>query len=294
MKPLADQVQEILQRLLANAAVYAIALVVLLVALLVAIVAARQVRSWVARTGAPYGVQNLLALVARIVIVVVGLTIGLGIAGLNLAPLLAGVGVIGLVLGIALKDPLENFMAGFVLLIRQPYTVGDRIVSQGYEGTVTEVNLRSTVIRTYNGESVHLPNGLVLRSPLVNKTAYPVTRTTVDLRVPFETDLARAMEVAGEAVRSVEGVQADPAVEVAVLDFDERGAGIQVRYWTESLGATVNRVSIAARRRLKEAFDREGIEFAMPLREAFRRAARDSGDGAGEGAAAQESRPTQA
>ncbi|MFN2431852.1 MAG: mechanosensitive ion channel family protein [Gemmatimonadota bacterium] len=275
LSPAVDRFREIVEGVLAGLPNYGIALLVLLLSFFVGIVAARQVRRWVARTGAQYGVQNLLGIVARVIFGLVGLTLALGVIGLNLAPLVAGVGVVGLVLGIALKDPLENFMAGIVLLIRQPYTAGDRIMTNGIEGTVTEINIRSTIIRTYGGEQAHVPNGAILREPILNRTAYPATRTTIDLRIPYGAELARALDVAAEAVRAHPDVEADPAVEVAVTDFDERGVGLQVRYWTHSLGATVNRASIECRRRLKEAFDREGIAFAPGLRELLLRAAGD-------------------
>lgn len=264
LSPAAERSREILNSFLADLPVYALAALVLGVALLAGMLAARQVRGWVARAGAQYGLQNLLAALARLTVVLLGLALALGIVGINLAPIVAGLGVAGLVVGIALKDALENFIAGVVLLVRRPFTVGDRIVTNGIEGTVTEINLRNTVIRTYGGEEAHVPNGAVLREPVLNKTAYPVARTTVDLRVPYGSDLARAVATLEEAVRAIPEVKSDPPVEVAVLGFEDWGVGLQVRYWTESLGATMNRISILARRRIKEALDGMGIPFAAP------------------------------
>ena len=266
--PAAERSREILREVLASVPVYGLALAVMVLSFVAGVFAARLVRRSVARTGAHYGLQNLLAIAVGVVLAVVGLLVAVAIVGLDLAPLLGGVGVLGLVLGIALKDPLENFMAGIVLMARQPYTVGDRIVSNGIEGSVTEINVRSTVIKTYDGEAVHVPNGAVLRQPILNRTAYPIVRSTIDVRVRYEEDLLRAMRAAGDAVRAIADVRSDPAPEVAVGSFDDRGVGLQVRYWTDSLGATVNRVSIEARRGVKEAFDREGLAFATIFPEA--------------------------
>ena len=108
----------------------------------------------------------------------------------------------------------------------------------------------------------------MLRQPILNRTAYPIVRSTIDVRVSYEEDLLRAMRAAGDAVRAIADVRSNPAPEVAVGSFDDRGVGLQVRYWTDSLGATVNRVSIEARRGVKEAFDREGLAFATIFPEA--------------------------
>jgi small-conductance mechanosensitive channel len=260
----AERSRQILQSLVANLPNYVLALAAFLFMLLVGVVAASQVRRAVARTRAHYGLQNLLASLTRLFFGAVGVVLALGILGIDPAAIVAGFGVAGLVFGIAFKDILENFMAGIILLLRQPFTVGDRVVTNGVEGIVTEVNLRSTILKTYDGEEVRVPNGAVLRQPLTNRTAYPVARTVITLRVSYAADLARAAEEVERAVRSVRGVREEPAPEVAVVDFAETGVTLQARYWTDSLGATVNRVSIEARLRIKQALDEAAIEFAVP------------------------------
>ncbi|HEY7529626.1 MAG TPA: mechanosensitive ion channel family protein [Gemmatimonadota bacterium] len=262
--PAVERSREILQGLLASLPNVAMAILTLTASWIVGHVAARLVMRPLARTGAHFGVQKLVGTMTRVVVGLIGLFLALAIVGIDVAPLAAGVGVLGLVAGIALKDPLENFMAGIVLFVRQPYTAGDRIVTTGIEGTVVDVNLRSTIIKTYDGELVHVPNGAILRAPLVNRTAFPVVRSAVDVIVPYDQDLERAMAVVSSVLRSGPDVKPDPAPEVAVVEFGERGVRLQARFWTDSLGATVNRVGIDVRRRLKDAFEREGISFPPP------------------------------
>jgi small-conductance mechanosensitive channel len=262
--PAVERSREILQGLLASLPNVAIAILVLASSWVVGHLVARFVTRPVARARAHFGVQKLVGTITRIVVGVIGLLVALAILGIDVAPLAAGVGILGLVAGIALRDPLESFMAGMVLFTRQPYTTGDRILTNGVEGTVVDVNLRSTVIKTYDGELVHVPNAAILRVPLVNRTAFPVVRTVVDVVVPFDQDLDRAMAIVEEVLRGIGDVRRDPPPEVAVVEFGDRGVRLQLRYWTDSLGATVNRTAIEVRRRVKEALDREGISFPAP------------------------------
>ncbi len=262
LRSAAERWEEIVGSLVMNLPNYILALVIVLLTLLAGVFAARQVKRVLARTGAPYGVQNLLGSLTRIGFGVVGVMIGLGIVGVDAAAIVAGAGVAGLVFGIAFKDILENFMAGILLLLRQPFTVGDRIATNGLEGSVTEINLRTTVLKTYDGEEARVPNGAVLRNPIVNKTAYPSARTVVEVRVPGSEDLGRAVRVVDEAVRSVPGVKEDPQPEVAVVGFEDGAVRLHARLWSDSLGATVNRVSIQARLRIKEALDEAEIALA--------------------------------
>ena len=268
-----DRFHEMLQRLVANLPNYILALTAFLAALLIGFYVGRQVRRAVARARGPHGVQNLLDFGTRIVFGTLGLLLALGILGIDAAAIAAGLGVAGLIFGIAFRDILENFMAGVVLLVRRPFTVGDRVATNGVEGVVTEVDLRSTILKTYDGEEVRVPNGAVLRLPLTNRTAFPVSRTVIGLRVAYASDLRQAVAAVDGAVRSVEGVLDEPAPEVAVVDFGETGVGLQARYWTSSAGAVVNRASIEARLAIKQALDDAGVEFALP---AAPRPARDA------------------
>jgi small conductance mechanosensitive channel len=260
----AERFHQLTQAFVTNLPNYLLALATFLVLLLAGTFAARQIRRALARTGAPYGLQSLLGSLARIGLAAVGLMLALGILGVDAAAIVAGAGVAGLVLGIAFKDILENFMAGILLLLRQPFTVGDRILTNGIEGTVTEINLRATVLKTYDGEEARVPNGAVLRSPVLIKTAYPLVRTVLELRVPYSEDLGRTVQVVEGAVRGVAGVAGEPAPEVAVVDYREGAMTLQARFWTDSSGAVANRLGIQVRLRVKEALDRAGIELAVP------------------------------
>jgi small-conductance mechanosensitive channel len=260
-----ERSHEILEAVVASLPNIALAVAAFLIMLLTGLLAGRQVRRAVARTRAHYGLQNLLATLTRVAFGALGVVLGLGILGIDAGAIVAGLGVAGLVVGIAFKDILENFIAGIVLLVRQPFTVGDRVVTNGVEGVVTDVNTRSTVLKTYDGEEVLVPNGAVLRAPVTNRTAYPVTRTVIPFRIAYGADLARALEAVEAAIRSVPDVRTEPAPEVVAVDFADNGIAVQARYWTESAGSAANRASVAARVAIKRALDEAGVEFAPTL-----------------------------
>jgi small-conductance mechanosensitive channel len=274
----ADRSHEILQAVVASLPNIALAVAAFLIMLLAGLVAGRQVRRAVARTRAHYGLQNLLATLTRVAFGALGVVLGLGILGIDAAAIVAGLGVAGLVFGIAFKDILENFIAGIVLLVRQPFTVGDRVVTNGVEGVVTDVNTRNTILKTYDGEEVLVPNGAVLRAPVTNRTAYPVSRTVIPLRIAYGADLGRALEAVEAAIRSVPDVRTEPAPEVVAVDFADNGIAVQARYWTESAGNAVNRASVAARVAIKRALDEAGVAFApAPGLGAVREGEREAG-----------------
>ncbi|HEV2124408.1 MAG TPA: mechanosensitive ion channel, partial [Chloroflexota bacterium] len=119
-------------------------------------------------------------------------------------------GVTGLILGFALRDILENFVAGILILWRRPFRVGDQIRSGKFEGTVEEVNFRSTVMRSYDGIRVFIPNGKVLTEPVENLTAYHRRRTTVALGIDQNASVQEARQVILRSLRDAPGVLHDP------------------------------------------------------------------------------------
>ena len=278
----AERSHEILQNVVASLPNIGLALAAFLIMVLAGLVAGRQVRRAVARTRAHYGLQKLLATLTRVAFGALGVVLGLGILGIDAGAIVAGLGVAGLVFGIAFKDILENFIAGIVLLVRQPFTVGDRVVTNGVEGVVTDVNTRSTILKTYDGEEVLVPNGAVLRAPVTNRTAYPVTRTVIPFRIAYGADLGGALEAVEATVRSLPDVRTEPAPEVVVVDFADNGIAVQARYWTESGGSAVNRASVAARVAIKRALDEAGVAFApAPGLGLMREGEREAGSGRG-------------
>jgi small-conductance mechanosensitive channel len=203
--------------------------------------------------------------------VVLGILVGFWIAipTINFREIYAGLGVTGLILGFALRDLLENFAAGILILWRRPFKLDDQIRSGSYEGTVAEINFRSTVLRTYDGLKVFVPNGRIFTEPVENLTGYRERRSTVVLGIDQSASVDTARRVILDELRQMgpSGVLPEPAPVVFFDAVGEYANNLHVLYWT----APPNRFSELTTRsevteRLYAALIEAGIAFPYPIR----------------------------
>jgi small conductance mechanosensitive channel len=215
------------------------------------------------------GARPAAQLVGRVVggvVVVAGFVYALQVLGVRLGPVLGALGIGGLALAFAAQSILENLFASVLLQSRRPFRRGDQISTNEVEGTVVDVNFRTVVVRTYAGERVLVPCSQVLNNPIVNFTAGGTRRTTLDVGVAYDTDLATARRVLQGAVRSVDGVRADPAPEVWVEQFNESSIDFALRFWHAPDIATLWRVRSGVAMAVKSALDDAGITIPFPQR----------------------------
>lgn len=240
--------------------------VVLVVGVVGSAVAARLVGRVLVRRGIEGFAGDLVGRLLGYLVLALGLFYALSVLGVRVGPLLGALGIAGVALAFALKDILENFLAGVLLQVRRPFDRGDQIVTGDHEGTVIEVNARSVVIEQPSGERVVVPSSSLINDPIVNLTAHPLRRTTLEVGVAYGTDLERARQVIGDAVAGVEGASGGPAPEVLVVAFGESSIDLAVRYWHGSTIASMWTVRDEVARAVKAALDREGIDIPFPQR----------------------------
>ncbi|MCU0523181.1 MAG: mechanosensitive ion channel family protein, partial [Anaerolineae bacterium] len=147
-----------------------VALLTFLAGLLLAGPAARGVRRALALRIREAGLLDLLAKLVRWAVIVTGLVVALEQVSFNVTGFVAGLGIAGLTIGFALQDIARNFVAGILLMIRQPFAIGDDVSVAGFAGAVVAVNTRDTVIRTWDGELTIVPNTKVFENPITNYT----------------------------------------------------------------------------------------------------------------------------
>ena len=186
--------------------------------------------------------------------------------GLRLGDVVATLGLGSVAVGFAFQDIFKNFLAGILLLVNEPFRIGDAVVIGTYEGVVTHIDIRTTNVRTYTGELVLIPNSIVFTSSVQVRTAYPERRTDLVVGVAYATDLGAATELAARAVAAIEGVCAEPSVIVDATEFAESAINLTVRYWTKSNKQAVLRTQTRAIIALKTAFDAAGIDIPFPIR----------------------------
>ncbi len=190
----------------------------------------------------------------------------IALPGVSFTELIASLGVGGIVLGFALRDILENFVAGIIILARRPFAVGDQIRSGEHEGSVTEINFRSTVLRTYDGLRVFIPNGSLLTQPVENLTSYGERRSEITLAIHQDASVAEARETILGELASIDDVMTDPEPLVLFSAIGESSNDLHVLYWTAPPTRLHQRTTASlVTERLYAALIKAGIEFPYPI-----------------------------
>lgn len=214
-------------------------------------------------------VRTLVATVTYAAVLLAGLFVALGVLDLDrtVTSLLAGAGIVGLALAFAFQDTAENFISGVLISVRRPFTYGDVVETNGHMGIVDRVTLRSTVLRTFQGQVVRIPNSSVYGEPLVNYSALGSRRIDLACGVAYGDDLREAMRVAVEAVEGVEGRSPDQDVRLFYEEFGGSSVNFVISFWIP-FGAQADFLEARSEAivRLKEAFDRAGITIPFPIR----------------------------
>ncbi len=192
-----------------------------------------------------------------------GLLIALTIVmpSLNPGDLVAGLGVSSIAIGFAFKDILQNWLAGLLILLRQPFRVGDQIEVDTHVGTVESIKTRATNIRTYDGQRIVIPNSTVYTNSVVVKTAYATRRAEYDVGIGYGDDLDAARDVIRRAVDACEHVDSEHGIDVLTWDLAASWVTIRVRWWTKSLREDLVATRAEVIRAIKYALDEAGIDM---------------------------------
>ncbi len=217
-----------------------VALVVLILAIGLAYLLAKLTRSRAAARDR----QSLGEVASALIkwgIVLIGIMLAVSIVAPSIKPgdILAGLGVGSVAIGFAFKDILQNMLAGILILLRQPFEVGDQIVSGGHEGTVEKIETRATFLKTYDGMRVVIPNSDIYTNAVVVKTAFDAIRSEYDIGVGCNDSWEDAKRLILEAASRCEGVLSEPAPEVIPVAMADFSNNIRLRWWTKSDRASV-------------------------------------------------------
>lgn len=182
--------------------------------------------------------------------------------GVNVGPLVAGLGITGFILGFAFQESLGNLASGMMIAINQPFKVGDFVEAAGFAGSIVEVNMMATVLSTPDNKKVVIPNKSAWGSPIVNYTALGQRRVDMQVGIAYGSDIAKAVEVIKATVAKVPGVLPDPAPAVVVGGLNDSQVTINVRPWAAC--ADYWGVYSTTLQSVKLALDKAGIEIPFP------------------------------
>lgn len=214
-------------------------------------------------------VNRFLSKIATAIFFLVVLFVVLNILGLStaLTTLLGTAGVAGLAVGLALQDPLINLFAGVMMSVRNFFKIGDLVETNDFFGTVEKISLRSTTIRTPQGQEVILPNKSVYQNPVKNYSTSSVRRIDLSCGVSYGDDLEKVKEVATRAVQDRVKFDREKPIDFFYTEFGSSSINFILRFWTNT-GSQGNYLQLQsdAIMALKQAFDANDITIPFPIR----------------------------
>jgi small conductance mechanosensitive channel len=214
-------------------------------------------------------VNSLISQVIFLIIFVVGFFIALGVLELDkaLTSLLAGVGLVGLILGFAFQDIAANFIAGIIISFEQPFKINDLIKTNDHFGIVKVIRIRTTEIITPQGEYVIIPNKEVYTNPLINYSISGQRRIDLDVGISYGEDLEEVKRVTIDAVKDITNQDKSKDVEVMFKEFGDSSINFSLRFWITTTVEKSYKTAISeAVMKIKKAYDANNITIPFPIR----------------------------
>ena len=186
----------------------------------------------------------------------------LGKLGVNVGPIVAGLGVTGFILGFAFQESLGNLASGLMIAINQPFKIGDYVIVAGLEGTIMKVDMMATELATADNKKVVIPNKSAWGAPITNFSALGRRRVDIKIGIDYASDVGKAIEIALKSLATVPGVLKDPAPSVSVASLDDSQVTLNVRPWSN--GGDYWSVYNSTCQIVKTAFEKNGIQIPFP------------------------------
>ena len=179
--------------------------------------------------------------------------------GIDMKPIIAGLGVTGFVVGFACQESLSNFASGIMIALNHPFKVGDYVIAGGVEGSVRELNMMAVVMTTPDNKLMTVPNKAVWGSAITNFSALETRRVDVSVGIAYGADVGLAKQTALDSLAQIPEIIADPAPMTEVSSLGDSAVVLTVRAWCKN--ADYWTVYFAATRKVKEAFAEKGVQI---------------------------------
>ncbi|MEJ2265713.1 MAG: mechanosensitive ion channel family protein [Anaerolineales bacterium] len=266
--PALERINEMVNNFIADLPNMVLALIILVLFFLLAKGIQILVRRVSIRSGLGVSAGIVLGRLGQWSIALVGIIIAASIVfpSMQAANIIELLGITSIAIGFAFRDVAQNFLAGILVLLTQPFRIGDQIIVSGFEGTVEDIQTRATFIRMYDGRRVVIPNAnLFIESVIVN-TAAETRRSQYDIGISYEADLDQARRLMLRAMSRVEDVLPDPSPDTLVVKLDESTVNVRARWWTDSRRKEVITVQDKVIDAIKRELDENGIDMPYPTR----------------------------
>ncbi len=248
-------------------------LIIAIIILVTSIFISRYINKWVKKGAAKIvdnkSIINLMANIVTVSFVVIMTFLILSVLDLDqaLASLLAGAGVVGLAVGLALQDPLINLFSGVLMSVKSYYSVGDVVETNGFFGKIQKISLRNTIIKTVNGQDVIIPNKDVIQSPIMNYSKTPKRRIEVECGVSYGDDLVEVKDRIMEAFKSDMNFMENQPIDFIYYEFGGSSISFKLRFWQR---ITEQFDYMSAKHKaiilIKNTMDENGFTIPYPIR----------------------------
>ena len=221
--------------------------------------------SWAKQTEGDSNTELLIGRLSYGGVWVIGIVIALGVMGLDFGALLGALGLTSVAIGFSLKDVLSNYISGVILLAARPFRINDQVVIEDYEGTITQIQLRATTMRTYDGRVVYIPNQEVFQASIINNTASARRRSSVLVGIDYGADISKAIAVILRVLEKIAEVEGNPAPDVLVSELAASTVNLEIRFWVDSRRSGFLATTSKVAQSVKEALETAEIEMPTDI-----------------------------
>ena len=223
-------------------------------------------KMWQRLTPNPF-VAELLSQTVKVIFIIFGLILALSLIGAEtiLGTLLGGAGVIGIAVGFAVKDTIENYIASLMLSIRQPFRARDHILINNQEGIVVRLTSRATILMTLDGNQLRIPNAEVFKATILNYTKNPERRFTFELGVDANDDPLAAIKVGLDAIHTLAFVLDEPKAVAVITNVGDSNIILEFQIWVDQSDTDFSKARSIAIRETKHALENEGFSLPEPI-----------------------------
>ncbi len=258
-------VQQLARDTIGNLPAFLGAFIVLIITWIVAKLVRYLAFTWAQKTEGDRSTEILIGRLGYGGVWVLGTVVALGVLGLDFGALLGALGLTSVAIGFSLKDVLSNYISGVILLAARPFAINDQVVIEDYEGTITQIQLRATTMKTYDGRLVYIPNQEVFQASIINNTASPRRRSSVTVGIDYGENIAQAKEVISQVLEKIVEVETSPAPDVLVQELAASTVNLEVRFWVDSRRSSFLATTSEVAQAIKEALEKADIDMPTDI-----------------------------
>jgi small conductance mechanosensitive channel len=248
------------------ATTYGLKLLLAILVLVVGLIVIKSITKWAVRMMNKSNVdaslipflRSLISITLKVLLIISILSM----VGIQMTSFIAVLGAAGLAVGLALQGTLQNFAGGVIILLFKPYKVGDYITTQGYSGTVKEIQIFTTILTTPDNQTIIIPNSPIAVNPLTNFSTQETRRVDFTFGIGYSDDIDKARSVIMKIINEDERIHKEPEPLVKIANLGDSSVDFATRVWVNA--GDYWSVFFDTNEKIKKAFDSEGISIPFP------------------------------